>query len=147
MPGNAKTCFAPRRDEQIGFVPTIKADAEGIPRQDAIHGGKGGFKPGSVVVVDDGASATILILGDVGRISDDQIRATGWELRHLINAVAVDDGVEWGSAVHDDFLSWWVNDAKEQGRAQTAALSPAGQQATRNFGAGRLLTARRGLPI
>ena len=75
MPGDAKTCFTPGLQEEIGFGPAVEAYAEGMALQRAIHLGKGRFEPISVVVVADGTPVAGFVMCDVGWIGDDQVGA------------------------------------------------------------------------
>jgi hypothetical protein len=71
----AEPCIPVGLDEAVCLRPTVEADAEAVTGQYAVHLGKGGFEPGIVVVVGDGAAIAGFVAGDVRRIGQDEVGA------------------------------------------------------------------------
>lgn len=84
----------PGGNEDVGFVPAVKADAECSVFEKAEHLGESGREPCVVVVVDDAAAVARAIVHEIRRIGENEVDAFGLEAAHQRDAVAVQNGVE-----------------------------------------------------
>jgi len=58
-----------------------------------VHPGEGGCQPRVIVIIDDGASLTAAVAGDIGRVGQDESDASGVKALHGLDAIAVNDAV------------------------------------------------------
>ena len=68
VPDDAEASGAVRLHEPVDVRPSVEADTEAVPPQDAEHLGKRWLEPGGVIIVRDGAAVPRFIVGDVWRV-------------------------------------------------------------------------------
>lgn len=73
---------APGRNEPIGLVPAVEAEAERTVLEDPVHLGRGGHEPAAVVVVGNRATCTVAVAHQVGRVREDEVDGRGVQPAH-----------------------------------------------------------------
>ena len=102
MPDGLKAALPPDIQEAVGLVPSVKAHAIGVGLQYPEQFRKCRVHPMRVIVVGNGAPASVLVPHKVGGIGKNQIRAGVGELPQFLYAIAVYNAV--GFAVWNRLL-------------------------------------------
>jgi hypothetical protein len=89
-----ETCIFPRSKECINPGPAVEHDDDAILLQYPVGFAHGRLEPVGIGVVLYRAAIPVTAIHQIRRISDDEIDAVRRHLAHLLDAVAIEDGVD-----------------------------------------------------